>query len=350
MSNPIVVPRLANANNTKINRSSSIALYNRFAKDNGFYAFALITCAYLCSVVNSEANNGADSYVVVMELFSRFANYLTSKGVTNTASGYFAAKSAKQHFSNLKNAVIEKTNNMCTYLQPTAGGNDWCDRIFHRMFRQCATQAIERGEPISSSSDAIWRQILIDICRFLVSKTSQANRYLWRVVFITLYSVIGRAGESATATWNTMRWHTTLKCPLFVWSEVKTGKDCQVTMYCDASSWEMCWWHAMFCYLMTSDAGSYDSSKDTIPEGVEFLFPYLQSTSDGVSSMVTKILHKLAKLGVIPGLTMSHSSHGFKAGASDDASLNSFINIIAIVCRANWDYSGQVRSTFIHFS
>ena len=347
MSN-LVVAGLTVAKSTDGGYGSAVVHYDKFAKANGFLLFFAITCEYLNKVVHRESGNGGASYVVVMEIFSRFATYLTLKGVADTASGYFAATSAKQIFSNLKNAMNKKTKNMCTYLQPSH--DEWCTQLYHQVFRNCANAAVQRGEQISSSSDAIWRQILLDICRFLVTTTEQANRYLWRIVFITLYSVIGRAGESATATWNTMRWHTTLQCPVFVWSEVKTGKDCPVSMFCDASSWEMCWWHSMFCYLMTSDAGSYDCAKDTIPDGVEFLFPFLHSTSEGVSSMVTRVLHKLAKLGVIPGLTMSHTSHGFKAGAADDASLHSFINIIAIVCRANWDYSGQVRSTFMHFS
>ena len=84
-------------------------------------------------------------------------------------------------------------------------------------------QAASRGDSVSDSSDAIWRGILIEICRYFV-KSSYQNGYLWRVVFVTLYLVIGRAGEAATATWDSMCWNTTLKCPEMNWVEIKTGK------------------------------------------------------------------------------------------------------------------------------
>ena len=361
MSN-LAVPVLQVANNTKSGRKTAISLYDKFAPLNGFRLFEFITIEYL----NSKVKENDKTWITVVLIFSTFATYLSTP-IAQTASGYYAAASAKQIFSDFKNALDGHTSKMCMYLQPT-GTDGWYEQLYHCLFRRCASAAIARGEQVSTSSDAIWRGILNDICHYLVCcADSYSNRYLWRVVFITLYSVIGRAGEAATATWDSMKWNTTLQCPAFLWSEVKTGKTCPVTIFCDASSWKMCWWHAMFCYLMTSDGGSYDNSKDSIPDGVEFLFPFLHNFTNGgtgVSSMVTKVLHALAKLNVIPGLEKSHTSHGFKAGSADDASLHIFCCILDVVARANWDYSGYVTNindmycmqfsdtklSFMHFS
>ena len=104
-------------------------------------------------------------------------------------------------------------------------------------------------------------------------------------------------------------------------------------------------WHCMFCYIMSDGTGAYGVAGATVPDGADFLFPYFQNKRDGdVASKVTTLMHALAELKVIPGLTKKHSSHGLKAGASDDAALNRFCSIIAIVSRANWDYSGQVSN------
>ena len=100
----------------------------------------------------------------------------------------------------------------------------------------------------------------------------------------------------------------------------------------------------MFCYLMSEGSASYDFTGSTVPNGASFLFPFFQMNGQDIATGVTNLLHELAKAGVIPGLTERHTSHGLKAGASDDASLNFFCTVLAIVSRANWDYSGQVRT------
>ena len=46
----------------------------------------------------------------------------------------------------------------------------------------------------------------------------------------------------------------------------------------------------------------------------------------------------------MPGLTKRHTSHGIKHGVVDDLAHNPLVNIVCIVCRANWDYSGEVSS------
>lgn len=159
---------------------------------------------------------------------------------------------------------------------------------------------------------------------------------------ITVYLVIGRAGEAAFATWDSTVWNSTLSVPQFMWNEVKTGKTCPVTMFPDNTNWEICFWHSMFCYLMSEGTTSFDFAGSSVPEGVNFLFPYFQMRGQSVSKGITDLLHKLAELKQIPGLTMRHTSHGLKSGASDDAALNFRCGVIAIVSRANWDYSGQV--------
>ena len=313
---------------------SAVKLYNeKFAPANDFKQFNEITLDYLLS-------KDEESNLCVFDLFRRFGTFLTQKVADRTESGFYSPNSAYQIFSNFKMAVDKKVKGLCPYLrEPNC---TWYEQLGHQLRRKCVKQAASRGDSVSDSSDAIWRGILIEICRYFV-KSSYQNGYLWRVVFVTLYLVIGRAGEAATATWDSMCWNTTLKCPEMNWVEIKTGKVLPVPFFCDKKDWEVCWWHCLFCYLMSDGAGTYDFAGGQMPDGKDFLFPYI--LSGDVASSVTKVLHDLAELGVIPGLTKRHTSHGLKAGASDDAALNRFCSIIAIVSRANWDYSGQVRMT-----
>lgn len=329
-----VAAPLEAADNTKDGHRSAVKLYNdKFAPANNFLPFRQLSVDYLLAV-------DEDGRLRLFDMFRRWGKFLSQKVSDRTESGYYSAGTATQIFSNLKNALDLKLNGLCSHLKEP---NDvWCDQLYHQLRRKCAKQAAERGEQVSDSADAIWRTILIAICSYLVSAAFSMG-YFWRIVFITLYLVIGRAGESATATWDSMKWNTTLLCPELAWNEIKTGKTCPVTLFCDAKNWEICWWHAMFCYLMSDGAGAYGVAGGQVPDGADFLFPYLQNVTDGdVASKVTKILHQLARLELIPGLTKKHSSHGFKAGAADDASINRFCTIVAIVSRANWDYSGQV--------
>ena len=222
---------------------------------------------YLCHV---DKGNGA---LRVFELFRKFSGFLSQKVSSHTESGFYSAGSATQIFSNFKMALDDHLKGQCQHLKEP--NSVWYDQLYHQLRCICASKASKRGDQISDSADAIWRLILIGICSYLVCSAYRMG-YFWRVIFITLYLVIGRAGEAATATWDSMRWNTTLNCPAFAWNEVKTGKTCPVTLFPDVTHWEVCWWHAMFCYLMSDGAGAYGVAGATVPDGADFLFPYFQ--------------------------------------------------------------------------
>ena len=190
--NQYVAAPLEGSNSTKSGHRSAVKIYNeKFAPHNGFVQFKDITVDYLCHV---DKGNGA---LRVFELFRKFSGFLSQKVSSHTESGFYSAGSATQIFSNFKMALDDHLKGQCQHLKEP--NSVWYDQLYHRLRRICASKASKRGDQISDSADAIWRLILIRICSYLV-RSAYRMGYFWRVVFITLYLVIGRAGEAVTAT------------------------------------------------------------------------------------------------------------------------------------------------------
>lgn len=173
---------------------------------------------------------------------------------------------------------------------------------------------------------------------------------MMRAVCCTLYQAFGRAVEVASLEFGSMVWNSSLGCVEADWRELKTGKSAMMSFFADYKSYKVCWYHAMFCYILSRGQGFEIMVNDPLTEGSKFVFPAFVSISlVGVSSKITNIMKEW--VGKVPGLTAKHTSQGFKHGAVDDASFHDCCSIIAIVARANWDYTGQVSfATAVSFT
>ena len=131
------------------------------------------------------------------------------------------------------------------------------------------------------------------------------------------------------------------------WNDRKNGKSNPCVFFNDAHTYLIDWIHSIFCYLMADGSHSFHLQSGLIPNGKRFLFPTLiYKEGSSIARDVTKVLHKAAETGKVKGLNKRHSSHGLKHGAADDCSSNPLCNVLNTVCRADWDYSGDVSLTF----
>lgn len=169
-----------------------------------------------------------------------------------------------------------------------------------------------------------------------------------RAVICSLYHAIGRAVEVGLLSWDLLEFNTSHLGPAAMWQDTKNGKTIPCVFFVDAITYLVDWLHSVFCYLMSDGSNSYSFLSNDIPDGKRFLFPTLYTKKEPqIAADVTEMLRDLVDKGTVRGLTKKHTSHGLKKGAADECAKNFNMNIICTVCRAGWDYSGEVSATVI---
>ena len=300
-------------------------IFDDFATHNSFPKSSELTKPFLMG--------DDDDGLPLLQMMDRFANYLLLP-LAYRGRQQYKSRAAAQYYSNFKTFLARKFNTV-DILHPSR--DEWSNQLYRLVKVTLAKQAFERGEAASDCASSIYRSVLISICAYLMSLAT-ATGYLLRAVMVTLYLAVGRASETSTSTLDSMVWNPSLDCAELDWREIKTGKSSMMSFFPDSESFYVDWNHTIGCYFIAC-GGLLDSQP--IPNGVKFLFPTYVNVSDGgIASRITTELKNM--VGKVPNLTRKHTSQGFKHGAADDMSFNPRCNIVAIVARANWDYSGQV--------
>lgn len=300
---------LENAPSTRKGRKNAVKQYNAFASNADYPQFADLTADYL---------NGPDDRDIprVIELMQKYANYLLGPVAKNEK--YYKSYSVSQYLSNLK-THMEKVIGTKRIISFNPGEDDWYSQLYQLARTQAGAEAHRRGESSKDTTEGIHRPLLLLICSYLMS-VGDGLSYMYRAIFITLYLVVGRASETGCATFTSMSWHFGLGVPVLDWREVKTGKSSLVSMFPDSQSYQLDWFHAMGCYLLSGPSG-FEVASVLIPDGTTFLFPTFVNLSDG--GIAKKVTDKLKSLvGIVDGLTAAMTSHCFRAGASDDIQLD----------------------------
>lgn len=227
------------------------------------------------------------------------------------------------------------------------GRNQWSDRIFGQIRHQSAGTFHNRGEPTADRNPSIVRKILIGITTFLLAQGTSMSYFL-RALFVTLYLVLGRASETALLCFGLMSWDPSLNALTFPWKEFKTGKEAPVSMFPDRTNFEMDFYHCIARHLIVNPVGLYATASAEL-SGIQFVSPQLHSSTAGddnrAAQKITGWLRWIAKERG-SGIKWFHdgfSSHGFRHGGVDDLSIKEGNYIVAIISRANWDWTGQVR-------
>jgi hypothetical protein len=189
--------------------------------------------------------------------------------------------------------------------------------------------AVRRGEMIREHTTGIRAKLLLRICQALLKKKT-ALTYEQRASVLCLYYAIGRAGEVAAINCDNMRFDEDDQCLLTGWNEFKTGHCNEIPYFPHAKSYEMDIFHALACYFVTAGGGLRNDD----PDEPNWLFPNLAKLKGGPASKISKMLSDL--IGDVEGLTKEHTSHGLRAGPSDDLAMNELVDIVALISLGNW--------------
>ena len=336
------VGKLEPAASTKAGYSVSIQIYNDFAAHNSFPQWEKLSAAWLMETCVDEEGESLN----VHDLFFRLSKFMTLP--VSQENKHYKPGSAGQYLSNFKSA-LSKRFPVVPQLQSAWNGDSWYHILFRLVRHESASKAMKRGDILSDASDSIWKTVLEEICLFHM-KEGTSTGYMWRCVMIIFYMAIGRASEAMTMTWDTCNFNTSLECLESKWMELKTGKISPMSFFADAESFKACAVHALFCYLVSDGGNSFAFKSGTVPaDGAKCVFPHFYDAKSGqIAGKITSNLHGIAKTGEVAGLTLAHSSQGLKHGAADDCTYNQFCNMVSIMSRANWDYSGQVRKDILN--
>lgn len=125
------------------------------------------------------------------------------------------------------------------------------------------------------------------------------------------YHAVGRATEVGLSSWPSAYWDEIEQCMFLNWMEIKVSQQKMMSFFPDALSYEMCFFHSLFCYF-SSGRGTV-----SVEEAVHRVFPNL-SASDAkyAATILTKYLRAL--VGVVEGLNEESASKDFRYGPANE--------------------------------
>lgn len=170
-----------------------------------------------------------------------------------------------------------------------------------------------------------------------------------RLIVLCVYHAIGRGGEVAFMNLDAMRFDEDQHGLWTGWQETKTGHQNEIPYFPDIADWEVDTIQALAVYAITAiNRGKL--TDNPLPEEPNWLFPeYVSLVDGGAATKVSKILSTLQKKGRVEGLGVEHTSHGLRAGPSDELAMNEQVDVIAMIMRGNWyvQYCFTME-TFLH--
>ena len=142
---------------------------------------------------------------------------------------------------------------------------------------------IKDGPSVSESSIPIGREILKKICHSLML-TGDSESMKRRFAMVTTFLAVGRSGEVACSSWNSVTWDYDLQNVTMDWKELKTGDADQIIFFSDATTKLLDFYHSMACYLILGGG----NSALTATSDANWLIPDLARSHDTAASVMTK--------------------------------------------------------------
>jgi hypothetical protein len=326
-------PLERNSTKTKQNHGQGETLYDVFAVEQNVKKVADITW--------NDVTEHDGEYI--KKVFDCYASFLLQyKTPVNGGGGkHLKPGTQTQYLSNAKNAIASK-HKKATVLQKNHQDSKWFSQLYDDLYVRACAYAMKRGEPVKTATLGLRRKILTRVAKALVG-IGNATSFEERAVLITLYMAVGRGGEVSLTHFDGMRWSDEDEALWTAWPEIKTGHFGDISFHADATlDYRMDWLHSIACYIITA-AGKLGSANKN-PDDPAWLFPgYTNLADGGASSKASRILKKLAETGTVEGLRKEHTSHSLRAGSSDDMATNIWCHIVSMICRGNWDWTGECQ-------
>ena len=305
---------------TLSSRENSVTHFNIFLQQEGHKCFAEL-----------EAKD------VSFLLFQKFATYLLIATQLEHGDRLLAPATASSVFSGVKSTVKLRWKDH-TIFQPSHE-SDW-NALSFKLTKSMQDRNIQLGIALSKETKPIGRPELKDACmRLLRDKKSTFASVTKRFTLVTLFSVMGRAGEGALASWNYARWNPSLESLHCMWSEDKTSSQKEVNFWADADGFHMDFYNSLADYLICGGGAQYNGP--TLDASANWIFPQMAAASSKSSSAsrVNKIVAEL-----IPNAPGEGENTGtsLRAGALN-AIVYSGLDHIHGLIRGDWDRSKLCR-------
>lgn len=258
------------------------------------------------------------------------------------ASGSSCSGSVEREFYVI--TVVQRPEGECFPCRPKHAivfdVTDETDDTDSTLFQNCLTSrsranAIKRGERVCDRTLGIRRKLLLAIATEL-ARVGTFDNDLKRLVVVLVYHAVGRGGEVAFLNLSGMRFDQDDHGLWTGWGEVKTGHDNDLPYYPNKEEWLTCALHALGVYIISAIHNGKLNRNPNIDEPIWLLPDFQGLANGGAATKITRILSELEKTKKVEGLSEKHTSHGLRAGPSDDLALNEAVDVISIICRGNW--------------
>ena len=142
---------------------------------------------------------------------------------------------------------------------------------------------IQDGLSTSDGSEPIGRVLLSKICHslMLIGDSESMKR---RFSIVTTFLAVGRAGEVACSSWNSVYWDYELENLIMDWKEMKTGDTDKMNFFSDSTSKLLDFYHALSCYLILGGG----NSTLTATSDANWIIPDLARNQGTAASVMTK--------------------------------------------------------------
>ena len=357
------------AERTKDGHKGAVKKWNQFASINKYPSFHRLTKQQVCGQVYANGSMANPENPPLREMLAEFAQYLieykkSGKEDEEEEAEILARKgddedddddeeeeeiqTAREPYNGLKPKVILQyfTTMKAMFFQRFEAlafkgpSPKWYLSLHASLKLRVAADCLVRGGKMTKKAVGFGREVLIEICDYLMKQEDQALGCEERCILALLYAAVGRGGEVSYATWNSARWDKAREHLAFDWGEKKKGVQYLMTFHPDSTEWRVDVIHALACYVLCRQGGG---SAPASPQesGVHWLFAsYVVMAEGGAANKVSRILEK-CRNGGVAGVPDGSNSHGVRVGATDEMIFNHMLSVFAAIARGGWDFKAD---------
>lgn len=238
-----------------------------------------------------------------VNFFREFATYLSEHATWGKSQSLFKAGTAVQYLGAIKEYAIERfPDNEMWQMHKL---DRWYPALRFAIETNVNRRRMKDGLPTSEGSQPIGREIIMKMCHslMLVGDSESMKR---RFALVTTFLAIGRSGEVACSSWNSVSWDYDLENLVMDWKEMKTGDTDKINFFSDASSKLLDFYHALACYLILGGG----NSTLTASSDANWMIPDLARNQETASAVMTKYVR--AALESTSDLSLSSNAKEFE--------------------------------------